>query len=119
MDPLVQVLPNTGVAITVSFYNTPPQQLADQHPIVRALLAVCPKERRGCRTAATQDLMNAAGMSATQVSSANTHEQDLCCLLSRIAVKPSIVRVLLAVCHNSRTRLMSVAVGIWQVSAPQ
>ena len=70
VDPLVQVLPNTGATITVSFYNTPPQQLADKHPIVRALLAVCPKERRGCRTAATQDLMNAAGMPATQVRSA-------------------------------------------------
>ena len=67
VEPLIQVLPNTGATISVSFYNTPPDQLASQHAIVAALLEVCPKERRGCRTVTTADLMNAASMPAAQV----------------------------------------------------
>lgn len=155
-DPLIQVLPSTGVTVSVSFYETAPHKLAASHAIVKALLQVlppffllmllaasyacwcmllpctrslclsmpcllcllcllfllpllcwlnlansffllllffflffsllffsllrcvlllsclllhqvCPRERRGCHTAATVDLMNAAGLSATQV----------------------------------------------------
>ena len=66
-DPLIQVLPNTGVTISVSFYSTAPEKLAADHAIVKALLKVCPTERKGCRMAATADLMNAAGMPAAQV----------------------------------------------------
>ena len=38
----------------------------DPFPVL-LLLQVCPRERRGCHSAATVDLMNAAGLSATQV----------------------------------------------------
>lgn len=71
-DPLIQVLPSTGATVSVSFYETAPEKLAGGHPIVRALLGVCPRERRGCHTAATVDLMNAAGMPATQVGDPHT-----------------------------------------------
>ncbi|KAL3136692.1 hypothetical protein ABBQ38_15544 [Trebouxia sp. C0009 RCD-2024] len=66
-DPLIQVLPSTGATVSVSFYETAPEKLVGRHPIVRALLGVCPRERRGSHTAATVDLMNAAALSATQV----------------------------------------------------
>jgi len=65
-DPYIQVLPNTGVTISVSFYNAGPEKLAAQHDIIRALLQVCPA-RKGSYTGATADLMNAAGMPAAQV----------------------------------------------------
>ena len=39
-DPLIQVLPSTGVTVSVSFYETAPQKLAAGHAIVRALLQV-------------------------------------------------------------------------------
>ena len=66
-DPLIQVLPSTGATISVSFYDTAPQKLAADYAIVDALLKVCPKQRRGCHTAHTAELMNAAGLPATQV----------------------------------------------------
>ena len=67
-DPLVQVLPSTGATISVSFYDTAVHKLAAEHDIIRALLGVCPRERKGSYTAATADLMNAAGMPAALVS---------------------------------------------------
>ena len=67
-DPLIQVLPSTGATISVSFYDTAVHKLASEHDIIRALLGVCPRERKGSYTAATVDLMNAAGMPAALVS---------------------------------------------------
>ena len=66
-DPLIQVLPTTGVTVSVSFYNTAAHKLAAEHAIIRALLQVCPQQRKGCYTAATVDLMNAAAMPAAMV----------------------------------------------------
>lgn len=66
-DPLIQVLPTTGVTVSVSFYNTAAHKLAAEHAIIRALLQVCPQQRKGCYTAATMDLMNAASMPAAMV----------------------------------------------------
>ena len=66
-DPLIQVLPTTGVSVSVSFYNTAAQKLAAEHAIIRALLQVCPQQRKGCYTAATVDLMNAAAMPSAMV----------------------------------------------------
>ena len=42
-------------------------QYAEGHPIVAALLRICPKHRRGCYTVATADLMNALGAPMSQV----------------------------------------------------
>lgn len=56
------------MTIAVSFYNTAPDKLAQQHAIIACLLQVCPKERRGCYTVSTADMMNATNMPATQVS---------------------------------------------------
>ncbi|DBA84790.1 TPA: hypothetical protein ACH3X1_016785 [Trebouxia sp. C0004] len=69
-DPLIQVLPTTGVTVSVSFYNTAAGKLAAEHAIIRALLQVCPQQRRGCYTAATVDLMNVASMPAAMVMKA-------------------------------------------------
>ncbi len=66
-DPLIQVLPTTSVSVSVSFYNTAAHKLAAEHAIIRALLQVCPQQRKGCYTAATVDLMNAAAMPAAMV----------------------------------------------------
>ena len=66
------MLPSTGATVSVSFYETAPEKLARGHPIVTALLGVCPRERRGSHTAATVDLMNAAGLPATQVGFTQT-----------------------------------------------
>ena len=67
-NPYLQLLPNTGMTIAVSFYNTAPDKLVQQHAIIACLLQVCPKERRGCYTVSTADMMNATNMPATQVS---------------------------------------------------
>ena len=71
-DPLIQVLPSTGTTISVSFYDTAVPKLGSQHDIIKALLGVCPRERKGSYTAATVDLMNATGMPAAQVSQSLT-----------------------------------------------
>ena len=39
-NPLIQVLPSTGVTVSVSFYETAPHKLAASHAIVKALLQV-------------------------------------------------------------------------------
>jgi hypothetical protein len=80
-DPLIQVLPTTGVSVSVSFYNTAAHKLAAEHAIIRALLQVRPQQRKGCYTAATVDLMNAASMPAALVrlSCINSITQSNCC----------------------------------------
>jgi hypothetical protein len=47
-DPChLRVLPKTSVSAKVSFYAATPEALAEEHPIVRAVLASCPNPRNG------------------------------------------------------------------------
>lgn len=102
-EPYVQLLPNTGTTISVSFYNTAPQKLALHHPIVASLLQVCPKDRRGYYTVPTADFMNVTRMPAAQVghfdSPVNTPVNAvLSTLLSRFL--PILKSTLLAMLHH-------------------
>ena len=64
--------PCMGSRLQVAFYATPAEQLAQQHPVVGALLRCC-RPRSGCYLCPTEDLANAAQLSPSEV-----HLQPAC-----------------------------------------
>lgn len=60
-DPYVRVLPPTAVTVKVSFYATSAEEMAEAHPIVHAVLAVCPRHRNGLYSISTTKLARYSG----------------------------------------------------------
>ena len=56
-----------GSRLQVAFYARPAKQVAEQHPLVAALLR-CAKPRSGCYLCPVQLLANTAGLSPSEVS---------------------------------------------------
>ena len=65
---LLSMAPCMGSRLQVAFYATPAEQLAQQHPVVEALLRCC-RPRSGCYLCPTEDLANAARLSPSEVQS--------------------------------------------------
>lgn len=63
----MQLHPHMGSAVQVAFYNAPPEQLAEAHPVIGALLRVKCRPSNGCYTVPTERLSQAAGMSPSEV----------------------------------------------------
>ena len=65
------MLPPTGAAIQVAFYNRPAAQLAAEHRVVAALLAACPHSRNGCHTVSMATFVAAAQLPPHQARRAD------------------------------------------------
>eukprot|EP00884_Botryococcus_braunii_P022637 jgi/Botrbrau1/9057/Bobra.0376s0031.1 len=59
--------PKTGESIKISFYNSNPKELAEQHNVIQTVLHICPKPRRGHYNVKMQDLANEARMSPSEI----------------------------------------------------
>ena len=57
-EGFLDLLPSTSATITVCFYADDPQELAEKHDIVKALLTVVPKPRQGSYHAPMAALCN-------------------------------------------------------------
>ena len=64
------MLPTTSTYIDVYFHRTPPEVLARHQPVIEALLLSKPRITRGTHRACMAKLVNAAGVSTSQVGAA-------------------------------------------------
>lgn len=58
--PFLRVLPAVALTTKVSFYASTPEDMMDEYPIVKAVVASCPRPRNGLHTAPTAKLAVAA-----------------------------------------------------------
>ena len=62
----LSLAPSMGSKLQVAFYARPAEQIAEQHPLVAALLQIA-KPRSGCFLCPVQQLANTAGLSPSEV----------------------------------------------------
>ena len=58
--PHVKVLPKGALSVKVSFYSKAAEEMAEEHPVVRAVLSLCQRPRNGLYTVPTAKLAEAA-----------------------------------------------------------